>query len=131
MNTLTDVENGALTQKYPSAPRRQILQLVCTHKGPVTALLGPASSRISPDPQARRTSRHAASTDDHPNVPGLGQEDQLDQIFTGGHDGKIRVWETSRLGVMTRRLVACGSLAQVILLINQNMLPNGKSYNVA
>ena len=100
-------------QQRQQPPRRQILQLVCTHKGPVTALLGPASNRVLLDPKARRASQRTASTDDHPNASVPKPEAQLEQIFTGGHDGIIRVWETSRLGVMSRRLTACASLVQV------------------
>ncbi|KAK9843338.1 hypothetical protein WJX74_010606 [Apatococcus lobatus] len=113
-NADEDGPDESKPQQQQQPPRRQILQLVCTHKGPVTALLGPASDRALLDPKAWQASRLTASTDDPPNASGLKPEAQLEQIFTGGHDGTIRVWETSRLGIMSRRLVACASLAQVL-----------------
>ena len=99
-------------QPWRPVPRRQVLQLICTQKGPVTALLGPKGPRCLPDPAAQRSSRFSAG-DQHPAGPAAGAEPHLDQVFTAGHDGAIRVWETRRLGVLSRRLVACATLVQV------------------
>ncbi|KAK9861432.1 hypothetical protein WJX84_001737 [Apatococcus fuscideae] len=100
-------------QPWRPVPRRQVLQLICTQKGPVTALLGPKGPRCLPDPAAQRSSRFSAG-DQHPAGPAAGAEPHLDQVFTAGHDGAIRVWETHRLGVLSRRLVACATLVQVL-----------------